>query len=129
MASDKMHLQKVIKESNAEVCQYFPTVQLREDVSIHRTDLRYFGKSPKIRFQSYFNICSPICPNNLDAAFFVKIYFSFREMTFLVRPLKNASFHRDYYPSCATLCNKYTDLQYFCPHNPLFYHLNLIPFH
>ena len=55
--------------------------------------------------------------------------FSFREMTFFVRPLKNANFRRDYYPSCATSCNKYTDLQYFCPHNPLFYHLKLIPFH
>ena len=29
---------------------------LREDVSIHRTNLKYYGKSPKIRFLSYFYI-------------------------------------------------------------------------
>ena len=29
---------------------------LREDVSIHRTNLKYCGKSPKIRFLSYFHI-------------------------------------------------------------------------
>ena len=28
---------------------------LREDVSIHRTNLEYCGKSPKIRFHSYFH--------------------------------------------------------------------------
>ena len=27
---------------------------LREEVSIHRTNLKYCGKSPKIRFLSYF---------------------------------------------------------------------------
>ena len=34
--------------------------------------------------------------------------FSFREMTFFVRPLKNANFHRKYYPSCVTSCNDST---------------------
>ena len=29
---------------------------LREEVSIHRTNLKYCGKSPKIRFLSYFHI-------------------------------------------------------------------------
>ena len=28
---------------------------LREDISIHRTNLKYCGKSPKIRFLSYFH--------------------------------------------------------------------------
>ena len=40
--------------------------------------------------------------------FFLKIYFSFREMTFLVRSLKYANFHREYYPSCVTSCNECT---------------------
>ena len=58
----------------------------------------------------------------------MKIYFSFREIIFFVRPLKYANFHREYYPSCVTSCNEF-DLRYFCQHNPLFYHLNLIPCH
>ena len=29
---------------------------LREDVSIHRANLKYCGESPKIRFLSYFHI-------------------------------------------------------------------------
>ena len=40
--------------------------------------------------------------------FFVKIYFSFWEMTFFVWLLKYANFHREYYPSCVTSCNEYT---------------------
>ena len=32
------------------------TNHLREDVSIHRTNWKYCGKSPKIRFLSYFHI-------------------------------------------------------------------------
>ena len=37
-----------------------------------------------------------------------KIYFSFREMTFFVRALKYANFHREYYPSYVTSCNECT---------------------
>ena len=43
-----------------------------------------------------------MCSNNCGVIFFVKIYFSFREMTFFVRSLKYANFHREYYPSCVT---------------------------
>ena len=84
------------KESNAEVCQYFPAIQLREGVS-----------SSKFVFTPTFIFCSPICLNNCGAVFFVKIYFSFREMTFLFRSLKYANFHRECYPSCVTSCNEY----------------------
>ena len=35
---------------------YVSYLKLREDVSIHRTNLKYCGKSPKIRFLSYFHI-------------------------------------------------------------------------
>ena len=68
---------------------------------------------------------SPICPDNCDVVFLWK-YFSFREMIFFVRLLKYANFHREYYPSCVT---NILDHQYFCQHNPLFYHLNLILCH
>ena len=61
-------------------------------------------------------------------SFFVKIHFRFREMIFLVRPLKYANFHREYIPSCVTSRNVLY-LRYFCQHNPLFYHLNLILCH
>ena len=64
------------------MCQYFPSIQLREDVSIHRTELRYFDKSPKIRFHSYFNICSPICPNNRGVAFLWKYILVFEKWLF-----------------------------------------------
>ena len=58
------------------------------------------------------------------------MYFSFREMIFLVRPLKYANFHREYNPSCVTSHNV-LDLRYFCQHNPLYIynHLNLILCH
>ena len=45
---------------------------------------------------------------------------------FFVGPLKYANFHFEYYPSCVT---NLLDLRYFCRHNPLFYQLNLIPWH
>ena len=32
------------------------TENLREDVSIHRTNLKFYGKWPKIRFLCYFHI-------------------------------------------------------------------------
>ena len=81
---------------------------------------------PMFDFTPNFIVCSPIYPNNFGVVFFVKIYFSFREIIFFVRPLKYANFHREYYPSCVTSCHEYTWPRYFCQHNPLFYHLNLI---
>ena len=62
---------------------------------------------PKLAFTPTFIFCSPICPN-CGVVFFVKMYFSFREMIFFVRPLKYANFHREYYPSCVTSCNEFT---------------------
>ena len=48
-------------------------------------------------------------------------------MSFFVRPLKYENFHPEYYPSCVTSCNEFTWSLYFYRHNPLFYHLHLIP--
>ena len=87
---------------------------------------------PKFVFIPTFIFCSPICSNNCGVVFYIylyaKMYFSFREMIFLVRPLKYANFHREYIPSCVTSRNVLY-LRYFCQHNPLFYHLNLILCH
>ena len=87
---------------------------------------------PKFVFIPTFIFCSPICSNNCGVAFYIylyaKMYFSFREMIFLVRPLKYANFHREYIPSCVTSRNVLY-LRYFCQHNPSFYHLNLILCH
>ena len=57
---------------------------------------------------SHPNIGSPICPNDCGVGFFVEICFSFREIIFLVLPLKYANFHHEYYPSCVTSCNEFT---------------------
>ena len=38
---------------------------------------------------------------------FLKIYFSFWEMIFFVRPLKCANFHPECYLSCVTSCNEF----------------------
>ena len=62
---------------------------------------------PKFVFSPTFIFYSPLNSNNW-CSFFVKIYFSFREMNFFVRPLKYANFHREYYPSCMTSCNECT---------------------
>ena len=77
---------------------------LRANVSMHQTNS---GKSPEFVFTPTFIIC------NLWCSFFVKIYFSFREIIFFVRPLKYANFHREYYPSCVTSCNECTGPAYF----------------
>ena len=78
---------------------------LRANVSMHQTNS---GKSLKFVFPPTFIFCSPIGSNNCGVVFFVKIYFSFREMPFFVRPLKYANFHREYYTSCVTSCNECT---------------------
>ena len=63
---------------------------------------------PKIAVTPPFFFCSPICPKKCGEAFFRKIYFSFREMIFVFRPLIYENFHREYYPSSVTSCNEYT---------------------
>ena len=55
---------------------------LREDVSIYRTNLKYCGKSPEIRFISYFRICSQICRNNCGVVFLRKNILVFEKWFF-----------------------------------------------
>ena len=52
---------------------------LREDVNILCTNLKYFGKSPKIRFLSYCMFFSPICPNNCSVVFLWKYILVFEK--------------------------------------------------
>ena len=100
---------------------------LREDISIHSTNLKYRGKSYKIRFISYFIFCSPICPNNCGVVFlwkyilvFEKLFFSFDRLNMQIFTV---NITRVVWPHVTNV----QDLRYFCEHNPLFYHLNLIP--
>ena len=91
-------------------------------ISFTKSSLRFESKSflmsacirqtaashPKFAFTPTFIFCSPICSYKCGVVFFVKVYFSFREMIFFVRPLKYANFHREYYPSCVTSRKEYT---------------------
>ena len=82
---------------------------------------------PKFVFSPTFIFCSPICPNNCDVVFLWKYILVFEKwlvsfdrsimqiftvnITWVVRP--NVT--------------NVLDLRYFYEHNPLFYHLNLVP--
>ena len=83
---------------------------------------------PKFVFSPTFIFCSPICPNNCGVVFFVKIYFSFREMFSFVRPLKYAIFTMNI-TRVVTSFNEFTWLSVFLSTESFFYHLNLIPCH
>ena len=84
---------------------------------------------PKFAFTLTFIFCSPICPDNCGVVFLWKYIFVFRQTIFFVRPLNYEIFTlnitRVVWPHVTNLL----DLRYFCQHNPLFYHLNLIPCH
>ena len=80
------------------------------------------GKSPKFVFSPTFIFCSPLCPNNCGVVFlwkyilvFEKLYFSFDRSNMQIFTLN--------------ITRVVGYLRYFWRHNPLFYHLNLIPWH
>ena len=50
---------------------------LREDVNIHRTNLKYCG--PKFVFSPTFIFCSPICSNNCGVVFLRKYILVFEK--------------------------------------------------
>ena len=84
---------------------------------------------PKFVFSPTFVFCSPICHNNCGVVFwwkyilvFEKLFFSFdgsNMQIFIVNITRVVWPH----------VTNFLDLRYFCQHNPLFYHLNLIPCH
>ena len=84
---------------------------------------------PKFSFTPTFIFCSPICPNNCGVVFlwkyilvFEKWFFSFDRSNMQIFTL---NITRVVWPHVTNLL----DLKYFCRHNPLFYHLKLIPGH
>ena len=60
-------------------------------------------------------------------SFFVKICFSFRELTFSFDRSNMEIFTVNITRVVWPYVSNVRDLRYFCEHNPLFYHLNLIP--
>ena len=68
------------------MCQCFPAIQPRVGVS---------NSELVLLLLSYF-VAQYVLTIVMQV--FVKIYFNFREITFLVRSLKYANYHREYYP-------------------------------
>ena len=63
-----------------EFCVFlFILYDLRDKVSIHRTNLKYCGKSPKIHFPPTFIFCSPIFSNNCGVVFLRKYILVFEK--------------------------------------------------
>ena len=84
---------------------------------------------PKIAFTPTFTFCSPICLNKCGVVFlgkcilvFEKWFFSFDRSNMKIFTV---NITRVVWPHVTNIL----DLRYFCQHNPLFYHLNLIPCH
>ena len=99
---------------------------LRANVNMHQANS---GKSPKFVFSPTFMFCNPIGPNNCGVVFwwkyilvFEKWFFSFDRSNMQIFIV---NITRVVWPHVTNLL----DLRYFCQHNPLFYHLNLIPCH
>ena len=82
---------------------------------------------PKFDFTPTFIVCSPISPSNCGVVFlwkyisvFEKLFFSFDRSNMQIFTV---NITRVVWPHVTNVL----DLRYFCEHNPLFYHLNLIP--
>ena len=82
---------------------------------------------PMFDFTPNFIVCSPIYPNNFGVVFlgkyilvFEKLFFSFDRSNMQIFTV---NITRVVWPHVTNVL----DLRYFCEHNPLFYHLNLIP--
>ena len=82
---------------------------------------------PRFVFSPIFIFCSSICPNNCGVVLlwkyilvFEKWFFSFDRSNMQIFTV---NITRVVWPHVTNVL----DLRYFCEHNPLFYHLNLIP--
>ena len=84
---------------------------------------------PKFVFSPTFIFCSPICSNNCGVVFLWKYILVFEKWLFSFdrsnMQIFTVNITRVVWPHVTNLL----DLRYFCRHNPLFYHLNLIPCH
>ena len=118
MVSDKMYLQKVITKNQTQKCVSIFPQSNQEWASVTQNSF--------LLLLSYF--CSPICPNNCGAVFFLrkcnlvleKWLFSFDRSNMQIFTV---NITRVVWPRVMNIL----DLRYFCQHNPLFYHLSLIP--
>ena len=101
-------------------------IHLRANVNMHQTNS---GKSPKFVFSPTFIFCSPICSNNCGVVFLWKYILVFEKWLFSFdrsnMQIFTVNITRVVWPHVTNLL----DLRYFCRHNPLFYQLNLIPWH
>ena len=80
---------------------------------------------PKFDFTPTFIFCSPICTNNCGVVFLWKYILVFEKLFFSFDRSNMQIFTVKWLPELCDLMY----LRYFCQHNPLFYHLNLIPCH
>ena len=82
---------------------------------------------PKFVFSPTFIICSPICSNNFGVVFLPKYILVFEKWLFSFdssnMQIFTVNITRVVWPHVTNVL----DLRYFCEHNPLFYHLNLVP--
>ena len=82
---------------------------------------------PKFDFTPTFIFCSPICPNNCGVVFLWKYILVFEKWLFSFdrsnMQIFTVNITRVVWPHVTTVL----DLRYFYEHNPLFYHLNLLP--
>ena len=87
------------------------------------------SEPPKFVFSPTLILCSPICPDTCGVIFFVKIYISCEKWVFSLdrsnMQIFTLKITRVVWPHVTSLL----DLRYFCRHNPLLYHLKLIPGH
>ena len=84
---------------------------------------------PKFVFSLTFIFCCPICSYNCGIVFLRKYILVFEKWLFSFdrsnMQIFTVNITRVVWPHVTNLL----DLRYFCQHNPLFYHLNLIPCH
>ena len=84
---------------------------------------------PKFILSPSFIFCGLICLNNCSVVFLWKYIFFFEKWFFSFdhsnMQIFTLNITRVVWPHVTNLL----DLRYFCQHNPLFYHLNLIPCH
>ena len=82
---------------------------------------------PKFVFSPTFIFCSPICSSNCGVVFLWKYILVFEKWLFSFdrsnMQIFTVNITRVVWPHVTNVL----DLRYFCEHNPLFYHLNLIP--
>ena len=84
---------------------------------------------PKFLFTPTFIFCSPKCPNNCGVVFMWNDILVFEKWTFSFDRSNMQIFTVNITQVVWPHVKNILDLRYFCQHNPLFYHLNLIPCH